>query len=90
MHVYLVHGIYTFMPRARLCRAEREQLPKSQHIPMTCAIYKGAYTRHNPGGICYPKCDQQTSFIPSEVLKNLIGRLLTDLCSLSMAPDYAA
>jgi hypothetical protein len=27
---------------------------------------------------------------PCEVLKNLIGGLLIDFCSLSMAPDYAA
>src|SRR5262249_6621074 len=80
----------TFMPRARLCRAEHEQLPKSQHIPATCAIYRGANIRHNPGGICYPKCGQQTPFIPSEVRKNLIRELLPDLYSLSMAPDYAA
>jgi hypothetical protein len=79
-----------FMPRARLCRAEREQLPKSQHMPITCAIYREAYIRHNPGDICYPKCGKQTPFILSEVRKNLIGGLLPDLYSLSMAPDYAA
>ena len=81
---------YTFMPRARLCRAEREQWPKSQHIPIACAIYRGSYIRHNLGGICSPKCGKQTPFIPSEVRKNLIGGLFPDLYLLSMAPDYAA
>src|SRR5262249_39051406 len=52
--------------------------------------HRGAYIRHNPGGICYPKCGKQTPFIPSEVRKNLIGGLLPGLYSLSMAPDYAA
>ena len=80
----------TFMPRAILWRLERERLPKSQYIPGTCAIHRGIYTRHNLGSVCDPKCGKQTSFIPSEVLKNLIGGLLIDLCSLSMAPDYAA
>jgi hypothetical protein len=83
-------GFRTLMPRTRLCRAEREQLPKSQRIPITCAVNRGACIRHNPGGICYPKCGKQTPFIPSEIRKNLIGELLPDLYSLSMAPDYAA
>jgi hypothetical protein len=90
IRVYVGSDINTLMPRARLCRAEREQLPKSQHIPLTCAIYRGAYIRHNPGGICYPKYGKQTPFIPSEVRKSLIGGLLPDLYSISMAPDYAA
>src|SRR5215470_10866340 len=90
VRVYAVHEIYTLMPRARLCRAKREQLPKSQHIPITCAIYRGACIRHNPGGICSPKYGKQTPFIPSEVRKNLIGGLLPELYSLPMAPDYAA
>jgi hypothetical protein len=86
----IVGNYRTLMSRARLCRAEREQLPKSQYIPITCAIYRGAYIRHNPGRICYPKYGKQTPFIPSEGLKNLIGGLLIDLRSLAMAPDYAA
>src|SRR5262245_18234287 len=90
IRVYVGSDISRFMPRARLCHAKREQLPKSQHIPITCASYRGAYIRHNPGSICYPKCGKQTPFIPSEVRKNLIGGLLLDLYSLSMAPDYAA
>ena len=57
---------------------------------MAYAIYSGAYPRHNLGSVCYPKCGKQTLFISSEVLKNLIGRLLIDLCSLAMASDYAA
>jgi hypothetical protein len=57
---------------------------------MTCAIYRGAYTRHNLGSVCYPRWRKQTPFIPSEVLKNRIGGLLIDLCSISMASDYAA
>jgi hypothetical protein len=85
-----VAPFYTFMPRAKLCRAEREQLQQSLHISITCPIYRGAYIRHNPGGICSPKCGKQTPFIPSEVRKNFIGGLLPDLYSLSMAPDYAA
>src|SRR5512132_2796080 len=90
MRAYVGSDINIFMPRTRLCRTEREQLPKSQYIPITCAIYRGAYIRHNPGRICYPKYGKQTPFIPSEGLKNLIGGLLIDLRSLAMAPDYAA
>ena len=79
-----------FISRARLCRAEREQWPKGQHIPLTCAVYRGVDIRHNPGGICSPKCGKQTPFIPSEARKNLIGGLFPELPSFSMAPDYAA
>src|SRR2546430_9477339 len=84
-----VTGNYTFMPRAILCRLERERLPKSPCLPMTCAMYRGASMRHNPGGVCYSQCGKQSRFIPSEVLKNLIGGLLIDLCSISIASDYA-
>src|SRR5262245_4783802 len=72
IRVYVGSDISRFMPRARLCHAKREQLPKSQHIPITCASYRGAYIRHNPGSICYPKCGKQTPFIPSEVRKNFL------------------
>ena len=63
MDAYVRSNINTFMPRARLCRVERKQLPKSQHIPipMTCAIYRGAYTWHNPGGILLSKVWQTDS-----------------------------
>jgi hypothetical protein len=65
-------------------------LPKSQCIPMTCSMCRGAYARHNPGTVYDSKYGKQTPFIPSEVRKNLIGGLLIDLWSPAMAPDYAA
>jgi len=64
--------ILSIMPRARLCRLERERLPKSPCLPMTCAIYRGAYMRHNPWSVCCPKCGKQAPFMPSEVLKHFI------------------
>ena len=79
-HAYAARQI---MPRRARTSA------KNQHIPITCAIYRRAYIRHNPRGICYPKCGKQTPFIPLEVRKNLIGGLLPDLYSRSMAPDSA-
>ena len=65
-------------------------IAKSQYIPMVCAIYRGHMRGIILGAFATPKCGKQTPFIPSEVLKNLIGGLLIDLCSISMASDYAA
>jgi hypothetical protein len=48
-HVYAARQI---MPR------RVRTIAKSQHIPITCAICRGAYIRHNPGSICCPKCGQ--------------------------------
>jgi hypothetical protein len=36
-------AITQLIPRARLCRLERERLPKSPCLPMTCAIQRSVY-----------------------------------------------
>jgi hypothetical protein len=48
-------GFRMLIPRTKLCRLARERSPKSPCLPMTCAMYRGASMRHNPGSVCRPK-----------------------------------